>query len=360
MKVLFHLTHPAHYHLFYPTILRLRSKGWEILITIRQKDVLERLLKDKKEAYKIIPHFDTNVGALKHIVPLFYRTIYLLRICRKYRPNFLISSASEVALVGWMLRETSLLFFEDDLKHVKQWAIITAPFASLLICPKATSAFKWEYKTIKYDGYHELAYLHPNIYSRKFIVLKKNRKHFLIRLAKLDAYHDSNNMGISDNLFEVIILKLKRYGDVYISTERELRNDLKRLCKEIIPSELIYYMPYMDLYIGDSQTMAAEAAVLGVPSLRFNDFVGKLGYLEELEHSYGLTFGIKSSEPDELLLKIDELLSIPNIKKEWNERRRKMLSEKINVTDFFVWLIENYPESFNIMQNNPDYQYMFK
>ncbi len=35
--------------------------------------------------------------------------------------------------------------------------------------------------------------------------------------------------------------------------------------------------------------MIAEAAVLGTPSIRFNDFVGKLGYLEDLEHKYGLT-----------------------------------------------------------------------
>jgi len=37
----------------------------------------------------------------------------------------------------------------------------------------------------------------------------------------------------------------------------------------------------------------------------------------------------------------------------------KMLSEKINVTPFFVWLIENYPESISIMKKNPDYQKKF-
>ena len=47
--------------------------------------------------------------------------------------------------------------------------------------------------------------------------------------------------------------------------------------------------------------MAAECAVLGTPSIRFNDFVGKLGYLEELELEYGLTFGIKTSDPEKLL-----------------------------------------------------------
>ncbi len=57
------------------------------------------------------------------------------------------------------------------------------------------------------------------------------------------------------------------------------------------PSDIYHALYYADLYIGDSQTIAAEKAVLGTPALRFNDFVGKIGYLEELEHKYGLTFG---------------------------------------------------------------------
>ena len=115
-----------------------------------------------------------------------------------------------------------------------------------------------------------------------------------------------------------------------------------------------------DLCIGDSQTMAAEAAVLGTPSIRFNDFVGELGYLEELEHKYNLTYGIKTSNPEKLFEKIDELLAIPNLKETWQKRREKMLSEKIDVTAFMVWFIENYPKSVSVMKANPDYQYKFK
>jgi len=37
-----------------------------------------------------------------------------------------------------------------------------------------------------------------------------------------------------------------------------------------------------------------------------------------------------------------------------------MLSEKIDVTAFMVWFVENYPESAKIMKENPGYQYRFK
>ncbi len=114
------------------------------------------------------------------------------------------------------------------------------------------------------------------------------------------------------------------------------------------------------MVIGDSQTMIAEAAVLGTPALRFNDFVGKLGYLEELEHKYCLTYGIKTTEPENLLKKIDFILQIKNLKEEWQIRKEKMLADKIDVTAFMVWFIENYPTSFRIMKEKPSLQYKFK
>ena len=56
-----------------------------------------------------------------------------------------------------------------------------------------------------------------------------------------------------------------------------------------------HVMAFASLYIGDSQTMAAEAGFLGVPFVRFNDFVGSIGYLRELEDVYELGYGIHAS-----------------------------------------------------------------
>ena len=117
---------------------------------------------------------------------------------------------------------------------------------------------------------------------------------------------------------------------------------------------------FATLYIGDSQTMAAEAGVLGTPFIRFNDFVGRIGYLKELEEKYKLGFGIKPVESSSLYFKIDELLSISDIKNKFQERRRKMLSGKIDVAAFMIWFIEDYPKSAKIMKENPDYQLRFK
>ena len=55
-----------------------------------------------------------------------------------------------------------------------------------------------------------------------------------------------------------------------------------------------------------------------------------------------------------------KLLKEEKIREEFQQRRQTMLADKIDVTAFFVWFIENYPESALIMKENPDYQYRFK
>jgi hypothetical protein len=86
--------------------------------------------------------------------------------------------------------------------------------------------------------------------------------------------------------------------------------------------------------------MAAEAAVLGTPSIRFNDFVGKLGYLEELEHKYQLTVGISTDNPQALFDKVDELLENETIKKTFEKRKEIMLKNCVDAaqlwTNYFI------------------------
>lgn len=124
-------------------------------------------------------------------------------------------------------------------------------------------------------------------------------------------------------------------------------------------------MVFASLYIGDSQTMAAEAGVLGVPFVRFNDFVGRIGYLRELEDTYELGYGIHASvlpadspirrndgslQPsgvEALYERVEQLVatSAEERKATFQSRREKMLAEKIDCAKFLTWFIENYPQS---------------
>jgi len=87
-----------------------------------------------------------------------------------------------------------------------------------------------------------------------------------------------------------------------------------------------------------------------------------LEYTEEEEKKYGLVFNYTASEIDQerSIEKGIELLKRPDLKNEWKEKRERMLADKIDVTAFLIWFVENYPGSAEIMKEDPNYQYKFK
>ena len=166
--------------------------------------------------------------------------------------------------------------------------------------------------------------------------------------------------GFNENIIDKIINKLELYGKIYISSEKELPIKYNKYKLNINPLDIHHILAFSSMLIGDSQSMSVESALLGVPSIRYSSFAGKLSVLEELEHKYELTYGFLPEQSEAMFEKIEKLLSIPNLKEEWQQRRQSMLQDKIDVTAFFVWFIENYPESAKIMKENTDYQYNFK
>ena len=140
-------------------------------------------------------------------------------------------------------------------------------------------------------------------------------------------------------------------------------------------------MVFASLYIGDSQTMSAEAGVLGVPFVRFNDFVGRIGYLRELEDTYELGYGIHAtpltadspirradglaqpSGVEALYERVEQLVAMPaeERKATFQSRREKMLSEKIDCAKFLTWFIEGYPDTVKEVKNaDKDFWERFK
>jgi predicted glycosyltransferase len=253
---------------------------------------------------------------------------------------------------------------EDDAAVVPMMANLTFPFANEILTPEVCDNGRWNKKSVKYNSYHELAYLHPNHFTPDKKIVEKyfssEKPYFIIRFAKLNAHHDVGIQGINTKIAQKLIDILKPHGDIYITSERELEPQFEPYRIKINPLDMHHVMAFAQLYIGDSQTMAAEAGVLGVPFVRFNDFVGRIGYLEELENHYHLGFGIKTKDVEKLYSTVNELVAMENRREIFQARRQKMLSEKIDYAKFLTWFIENYPEGKKIMQQNADYQYNFK
>lgn len=69
---------------------------------------------------------------------------------------------------------------------------------------------------------------------------------------------------------------LEPFGTIYITSERPLEPQFEKYRIRINPLDMHHVMAFASLYIGDSQTMAAEAGVVGTPFVRLNDFVGTI------------------------------------------------------------------------------------
>ena len=217
---------------------------------------------------------------------------------------------------------------------MKLYSFLAYPFATKIINPDCLKFKKWRDKRILYPSYHELAYLHPNNYIPDRNIVKSYNlepgKYVIIRLSALKAHHDTGINGISYEVLEQIEERLSEY-QIIKSKEQTKEYQIK-------PWDMHHVLAYAKMIISDSQTMTAEAAVLGRPSVRINDFVGRISYLEELEHKYGLTYGIKPGQEEELLEKISNLLSERNSENNWKHKRAIMLRDKVDLTE---WMTNN-------------------
>ena len=362
MKYLFFLGHPAHFHLFKNIIRELESRGHETVVLIKTKDILEQLCIDSEINYSnVLPNVRGN-SKIAILISFFYKYLRIGKVIRFFKPDILLGSEPTLTHLGKVFNIPSFVFSEDDVDIIPQFANIAYPFVDTIISPNTCNASRWEKKKIGYDGFHKLAYLHPSVFTpnRAMISFIVQEKYFVIRLTNLQAYHDQGRQGISKNLLIELIRLLEKHGKVYITSERNLDVEFEKYRLSINPSLIHHVLYYADLYIGDSQSMAVEASLLGTPNIRFNDFAAEIGVLNELEQKYNLTIGIKTNKPELLLQTVKSMLKEPNLIKKTKDLAKIMIKDKINVPAFFVWFIENYPNSKQIMKENPDYQYRFK
>jgi len=357
MRILFYFGHPAQYLFLKNPIEILRKKGVICDIIIKSKDILEKLLIENNENFFNILPEGRESGKLGIIYGLIKRDFRLFKFVKSKKYNLFIGTDPSLAHIGFLKKIPVITVLEDDISVVPGLARITFPFTSLILTPRECKTGRYERKTIHYKGYMKLSYLHPNWFNKKAAIFKQ--PYFLIRASRLDAYHDTGISGFTPKIIKRVIDQLEKIGSVYISSEGKLNESFMKYELKINPSEMQQVLANASMLVSDSQSMTMEAAMLGVPSVRFSDFAGRISVLEELENKYKLTFGIPPNAPEKLISKINELLKLPELNKVFENRKQLMLNDKIDVTTFLVWFLENYPGSFRIMKETPEYQNRF-
>jgi predicted glycosyltransferase len=355
MRIFIDIGHPAHVHYFRNFIKMMQSKGHDLFISARNKEVSQILL----EKYSI-PYFNRGKGSSNLIGKgaYFFKADWLLyNKALRFKPDIFLSFASPYAAhISKILGKPHIAL--TDTENAKLGILSFAPLTECILTP---SAFLKSFGTkhIKFDGFMELSYLHPKYYSPDPDILEKlnlgSEPFALLRFVSWGANHDLGHTGIPEVSKIELVSELAKSWHVLISSEGKLPFELEKYRIAISPEKMHDVLSFASLYIGEGATMASECAMLGTPAIYINSLTS--GTLEKQE-KYGLLFGYSSFE--KVMEKIREIINTPNFKEELQYKRQNMLSEMIDVSAFLVWFIQNYPESAQIMRENPDYQYNFK
>jgi predicted glycosyltransferase len=364
-RYLFYLEHPAKVHFHKIQINHLLKNGHHVDVLINTKDILEDLVKEEGWKYtNLFPKTRKIKGVHVYIAAFINLFTSIYKVFRyTWGKKYDLMVGDVLVHIGWLRRIPNIYATDDVLDAVPEQIVFFLP-AKHILAPKITDLGRFMNKKIPYYGYKALAHLHPNHFmpdrSKLSNDLSHNEKFFLIRCTGFGATHDINKKGIHNDLLTNMVNLLEPFGRVLITSERELPDHLEKHLIKIKKSDISHYIAFAHIFIGDSTTMSTEAAVLGTPSIEFDDYFHEIEQMIELEQKYQLIHCFRTFEEEKFLQKITELTKTSNLKEIYSERRQKLINDTIDVSAFLIWLFENYPTSYQEFKNNPDIQKQFK
>lgn len=338
MKFLVDINHPAHVHFFRHPICILRERGHDIVVTSRAKEMAVPLLDELGIEHEVLSTSGKG-GLLSLGRELVQRDAALYRVAKRHRPDAMTAiGGTFVAHVGFLTRIPSLVFY--DTENAKLQNAITYPFATRVIVPRCYQSWV-PANHLRYNGYHELSYLHPaRFFPSKKIAVQNGfdpvRENFFIRTVSWQANHDIGETGWSEKLLSELVDFLAPRGKLHISSEVPLPSQLAAHAYHGKASEVHHVMSMCRLFIGESATMASEAAVLGVPAIYAAE-TGR-GYTDEEENRYGMVTNMRRLDWNLLHAAIEQLLGKPS--EYWRQHRTQLLADTIDVAVYVADSIE--------------------
>jgi predicted glycosyltransferase len=340
MKILIEAHHPAHIHFWKYPVQELLSRGHDVLMIGRDRDVMKRLLAH----YDWIPHVIPTQAAQNNQIPVleFLRRQWAVASCiNKFRPDVFCSLMGSYAQSAGLAGIRNIIFTDSEFQHFNHR--IAHPFASEIHTPDCFYKDLGR-KQIRYHGIHELAFLHPDHFKHDAAVLDKYpglepRRYVLIRLSAWNTLHDRHHQGVGDQLSRFVEEATKGFSIVISAEENQLPESLREHVRDIAPEDFHQLQAHTAFILSEGASTAAEGACLGVPSVYINSTEPR-GYLQMLEKDYGLVRAFREADPglDEATNWINRLGESEYARCMAN--RERMLNDHINVASHVVQVIE--------------------
>jgi len=336
MRILIDIGHPGHVHLFKNFYWEMKKKGHELIITTKEKECSIQLL----EAYEM-PYINLGKpkkGVISKVLGLVHFGKQIYTIGKREKIDLFISVSSMYAAhAAFILGKKHIVL--DDTEHSRFEHLLYKPFSNIFLNP---SSFEKDFgkKQIKYNGFHELAYLHPKYFEPKKDILRvlnisEDEPYSIVRFVGWNAGHDIKQKGMNVQQKTEIVEEIMKHNRVFITSEENLPDHLKPFQIKIEPHLMHDALAHANLYIGEGATMASECAMIGTPAVYINSLnAGTLKAQERLGliDSFRDYNGVK-----ECTLKI---LQDKEAKNKYLQRSKVLVEDSIDVSQFLVDLAE--------------------
>jgi hypothetical protein len=340
--VLVDVTHPVHVHLFKHLVTELQSAAHDVLVVACDKDVALELLRRYD-----IEHVCTGSygrSPFRKMVGVPRMDWELLTLARRFRPDALVAEAPvRASHVGFVLGKPCIGL--DDTEHAKLQRALWLPFVTKVLTPSCYGLDLGP-KQLRYQGYKELAYLHPSRFSPDSSVLAaeglcEGELFAVVRFVSWKAAHDIGQGGFSREGRLRLVSELARYGRVLVSAEDGSDPELAEYMFRAPPHLMHHFLYYAAVCVTEGATIASECAVLGTPAVYMNSLA--LGYLNEQEQRYGLVFNFHKQVQEDVA--IDTALRIVSEtwtpRAEWRLKAERLEREHIDVTGFLLTALKD-------------------
>ena len=335
MRICFTIQRPPHVHFFREAIDQLARDGHEVFVFVRDSEITTSLLDAYGIEHTVLT--DNLTGSLPGLaLTQLTFEVKLTRHLRRIDPDVVsgvggLSAAHAASAVG----ARSIAF--TDTEHATLSNTLMKPFVDEVYTPDCFHA-QLGNGHVRYPGYHELAYLHPNRFTPDPTVfdatdLDPEQPIVILRLAGWEAAHDIGANGIDDPI--TVIDRLEAAGaQVRLTAESDLNGSVEAYELDIPPERFHDLLAHATLYLGEGATTAAESAVLGTPAVYVNSL--RMGYTDELEARYRLLFNCQGSYRREQAVTTAERLLDRLDRSDFEARRARLLEEKVDTTEVIV------------------------
>lgn len=343
-KVLIDMVHPAHALVFRHTISELKKAGHEVLVMSRDKDVLLEFLGQFGIEHRIAS--TRRTGRLGLFYEMLVRDIAIIKTARRFNADVMIGCGGVATSQAGRLCGIPAISFYDNETAILQ-NMLSHSFSRHVFVPEFYEGWLPKGRHTRFAGFKELAYLHPNRFTldrQRAIAagLDPERDNFFIRIVAWNANHDWGRKGWSGPMLKHIVQKLSERGKVHLSSEVSLDGcELAGLQFKGSQEDFHHLVGHCRLLVGESCTMAAEAAVLGCPAVYAAPQPSCT--VRELADRYGLVSYVSAEE--EAAVEAAMWAMLEHSPEFYQQKRTQMLQDKIDVTAYIVQKLLHYAKT---------------